>query len=338
MYEEDREIKEIAEEFKDEFNGKKVLVSGAAGFLGSWLVDVLLQAGAEVYGVDNFASGLKRNIENALKNRNFHFYEADVSSTLPDEILREDLDFVFHLASRASPFEFEHYPLEIIDSNTTGTRRMLEIARKSNARFLFTSTSEIYGQPNVVPTPETYWGYVNTIGPRSCYDESKRLGETITMAYHRQYDLDVRIVRIFNTYGPRMRADGIYGRVVPRFVTQALTGKPITVFGDGKQTRSFCYVTDQIRGILKLMLSNRAKGHVVNIGNPDEITILSLAKIVKELTGSDSRIEFHPLPPDDPPRRCPDVTKAKDLLGWEPRVKLKVGLKRTIEWFRGVAE
>jgi len=338
MYDEGREIKEIAEEFRKEFEGKTVLVSGAAGFLGSWLSDVLLEAGAEVCGIDNFASGLRRNIERALERENFHFYEGDVSKKLLEEVLKERYDFVFHLASRASPFEFEHYPLEIIDSNTIGTRNMLEIAKKSDARFLFTSTSEIYGQPKVVPTPENYWGYVNPIGIRSCYDESKRLGETITMAYHRQYDLDVRIVRIFNTYGPRMRADGIYGRVVPRFVAQALKGEPITVFGDGKQTRSFCYVTDQIRGILKLMLSERVKGEVVNIGNPDEITILHLAEVVKELTGSDSKIEFHPLPPDDPPRRCPDITKAKKLLDWEPLVGLREGLEKTIEWFKGVLE
>ena len=336
MYDETKEIAELAREFRKEFEGKKVLVSGAAGFLGSWLSDVLLEAGAEVYGIDNFASGLRRNIEKALKNENFHFYEADVSKELPEEVLREDFDFVFHLASRASPFEFEHYPLEIIESNTIGTRNMLEIARRNEARFLFTSTSEVYGQPKVVPTPETYWGYVNPIGIRSCYDESKRLGETITMAYHRQYGLDTRIVRIFNTYGPRMRADGIYGRVVPRFVTQALTGKPITVFGEGKQTRSFCYVTDQIRGILKLALSERASGEVVNIGNPDEITIIGLAHLVKELTASQSPIEFHPLPPDDPPRRCPDITKARNLLNWEPRVGLREGLEKTIEWFRGV--
>ncbi len=338
MYDEDREVKKIVEEFRKEFDGKTVLVSGAAGFLGSWLSDVLLEAGAEVYGIDNFASGLRRNIERALERENFHFYEADVSKELPQEIIKKDLDFVFHLASRASPFEFEHYPLEIIDSNTIGTRNMLEIAKKSDARFLFTSTSEVYGQPKVVPTPETYWGYVNPIGIRSCYDESKRLGETITMAYHRQFDLDVRIVRIFNTYGPRMRADGIYGRVVPRFVVQALKGKPITVFGDGKQTRSFCYVTDQIRGILKLMLSERARGEVVNVGNPKEITIIHLAHLVKELTDSQSPIEFHPLPPDDPPRRCPDITKARELLDWKPEVGLKEGLKRTIEWFRGVIQ
>lgn len=338
MYDESREIKEIAKEFKQEFKDKTVLVSGAAGFLGSWLSEALLEAGAEVYGIDNFASGLRGNIETALKRKNFHFYEADVSKKLPEEVLKQSYDFVFHLASRASPFEFEHYPLEIIDSNTIGTRNMLEIAKKSDARFLFTSTSEIYGQPKVVPTPENYWGYVNPIGIRSCYDESKRLGETITMAYYRQYNLNVRIVRIFNTYGPRMRADGIYGRVVPRFIVQALKGEPITVFGNGKQTRSFCYVTDQIRGILKLMLSERAKGEVVNIGNPEEITIIHLAEVIKELTGSDSPIEFHPLPPDDPPRRCPDITKARKLLGWEPLIGLRDGLKKTIEWFKGVLE
>lgn len=329
------DVKAIIKELKEseEFFGKNVLVTGGAGFLGSWLCDVLIELGAKVYCVDNFASGRWENVSHLEEKENFTFIRHDVSKPLE---IREKLDYIFHFASRASPFEFEHYPLEIIDSNTLGTRNMLELARKNNASFIFASTSEIYGQPKVVPTPETYWGYVNPIGVRSCYDEAKRLGETITMAYYRQFGVDVRIVRIFNTYGPRMRADGIYGRVVPRFVTQALTGKSITVFGDGSQTRSFCYVTDLIAGILKLATAENAKGEVVNLGNPHEITILELAKLVKKLTGSESPIEFHPLPPDDPPRRCPDISKARRLLGWEPKVGLEEGLKKTIDWFKGV--
>ncbi|WP_232460971.1 UDP-glucuronic acid decarboxylase family protein [Thermococcus radiotolerans] len=326
------DVKEITRETKDaEFGGKTVLVTGSAGFLGSWLCEALIEKGATVYCVDNFASGLWENISHLEGNENFMFIEHDVSKLLT---INEKIDFIFHFASRASPFEFEHYPLEIIDSNTLGTRNMLELARRYNARFVFASTSEIYGQPKVVPTPERYWGYVNPIGIRSCYDESKRLGEAVTMAYYRQYGVDTKIVRIFNTYGPRMRADGIYGRVVPRFITQALAGKPITVFGEGDQTRSFCYVTDLITGVIKLAIAENAKGEVVNMGNPREITILELAHIIKRLTNSDSPIEFHPLPPDDPQRRCPDITKAKKLLGWEPKVKLEDGLKRTIEWFR----
>ena len=328
------DVKEVIKALDDvSFNDKVVLITGGAGFLGSWICDVLIELGAKVYCIDNFASGMWENIAHLEGNENFIFIKHDVSK--PFEI-KEKLDYVFHFASRASPFEFEHYPLEIIDSNTLGTRNMLELARRDNARFIFASTSEIYGQPKVVPTPETYWGYVNPIGVRSCYDESKRLGETITMAYHRQFGVDVKIVRIFNTYGPRMRADGIYGRVVPRFITQALTGKPITVFGDGSQTRSFCYVTDLITGVIKLATAENAEGGVVNMGNPHEITILELANIIKRLTNSDSPIEFHPLPPDDPPRRCPDISKAQKLLGWMPKIKLKKGLKKTIEWFGGV--
>lgn len=315
-----------------DFEGKIALVTGGAGFLGSWLCDVLIELGARVYCVDNFASGRWENISHLASEENFVFIEHDVSKPLE---IKEKLDYIFHFASRASPFEFEHYPLEIIDANTLGTRNMLELAKKNNAKFIFASTSEIYGQPDVVPTPETYWGYVNPIGIRSCYDESKRLGETITMAYHRQYGVDVRIVRIFNTYGPRMRADGVYGRVVPRFISQALNEEPITVFGDGSQTRSFCYVTDLITGVLKFAVLENGNGEVVNLGNPREVSILELAHIIKKLTNSDSPIEFHPLPPDDPPRRCPDISKAQKLLNWKPKVELEEGLKKTIKWFKG---
>jgi UDP-glucuronate decarboxylase len=241
---------------------------------------------------------------------------------------------VMHLASRASPFEFEKYPIQILKANTLGIWVALGIAKQHNAKFLYTSTSEIYGDAKEFPTAEEYRGNVNPIGPRSCYDEAKRCGESYVIAYKMQHGLDTRIARIFNTYGPRMRAEGVYGRVVPRFIEQALNNKPFTIFGDGSQTRSFCYVTDQIEGLLELAFSKEAKGEVVNIGGDDEITILELAKLVRELTNSSSEIELHPLPKDDPTRRKPDITKAKMLLNWNPKIKLGEGLKRMIEWFK----
>jgi len=313
------------------FEDQTVLITGGAGFLGSWICDVLIRQNAKVICLDNLASGLESNISHLLNKENFKFVRHDISQPI---YLDEKTDFVMHLASRASPLEFDKYPIEIIRANTHGTMISLEVARKNNARFLFTSTSEVYGNPEVVPTPETYNGNVNPIGIRGCYDESKRCGEALCMAYLRQYGVDVRIARVFNTYGPRMRADGEYGRAVPRFIKQALHGDPITIFGDGKQTRSFCYVTDQVEGLLRLLWFDDAKGEVVNIGNPNEITILELAEIVKKITGSESPIEFYPLPPDDPKRRCPDISKAKKLLNWEPKVELEEGLKRTVEWFK----
>ena len=247
----------------------------------------------------------------------------------------EQIEVVMHLASRASPFEFETYPIQILKANTLGIWVALGIAKKHDARFLYTSTSEIYGCAEEIPTTEEYRGNVNPIGPRSCYDEAKRCGESYVMAYKMQHDLDTRIARIFNTYGPRMRAEGVYGRVIPRFIEQALSNKPITIFGDGSQTRSFCYVTDQVEGLLKLAFSERAKGEVVNIGSEKEMTVLELAKLVNTLTNSSSETEFHPLPKDDPVRRKPDISKAKEILGcWVPKVTIEEGLKRTIRWFR----
>jgi len=313
------------------FEGQCVLITGGAGFLGSWMCDVLVSQGAEVICIDNLASGLKSNIAHLLDLGNFRFIEHDISEPIAIE---EKLDLVVHMASRASPFEFEHYPIEILKANTIGLMNSLEVAKKNQARLLYTSTSETYGNPLVVPTPESYYGNVNAIGPRGCYDEAKRCGEAYVTAYKNQYGLDTRIARIFNTYGPRMRFDGIYGRAIPRFIDQALQGRPITVFGDGSQTRSFTYLTDQIEGLLKLASKEEAKGSVVNIGNDLETTVLEMAKKVLEITGSRSEITFHQLPKDDPLRRKPIITRAREILGWEPKVPLEVGLARTIEWYK----
>lgn len=312
--------------------GERVLVTGGAGFLGSWVCEALLQLGKRVVCVDNLASGLESNIAH-LKGE-FRFVKSDVSEPLE---LEDGFDLVLHMASRASPFEFEKYPIEILRANTFGIVNALEAARVSGARFLYTSTSEVYGDPDpkFVPTPESYNGNVSTTGPRGCYDEGKRAGEAYVMAYHRQYYLDTRMVRIFNTYGPRMRADDIYGRVVPRFISQALHGEEITVFGDGTQTRSFTYVTDQLEGILRALAVDGIGGDVFNIGNENETTVLELAELVKRLTGSRSDIVFRPLPKDDPRRRCPDVSKAKRVLHWSPRTGLEEGLRKTIEGFKG---
>ena len=329
-----KDVKEIIKNLGDiSFEDKTVLVTGGAGFLGSWICDVLVEQKAKVICVDNLSSGLERNISHLLNCDNFKFMKYDVS--YPLKLDEKKIDVVMHLASRASPLEFEKYPIEIIKANTLGTMNMLELARKYNARFLFASTSEVYGDAKVIPTLETYTGDVNPVGIRSCYDKSKRCGEALCMAYLRQYDLNVRIARIFNTYGPRIRADGVYGRVIPRFITQALNNEPTTIFGDGNQTRSFCYVTDQIEGLLRLAWFDKCKGEIVNIGNPDEITILELAQIIKEITNSNSEIKFCSPMPDDPRRRCPDISKAKKLLNWMPKVDLEDGLRRTVKWFMG---
>ncbi|MDI6886819.1 MAG: GDP-mannose 4,6-dehydratase, partial [archaeon] len=280
---------------------------------------------ANVICVDNFSSGLEENVSHLLGKKNFKFVEHDITQPI---FFDEPIDIVMHFASRASPLEFEKFPIQILKANTLGIWVALGIAKKHNARFLYTSTSEIYGDAKEIPTTEEYRGNVNPIGPRSCYDEAKRCGESYVIAYKMEHGLDVRIARIFNTYGPRMRAEGVYGRVIPRFIEQALSNKPITIFGDGTQTRSFCYVTDQVEGLLKLAFSEGAKGEVVNIGSDKEITILKLAKLMKELINSSSEIVFKELPKDDPPRRKPDITKAKKLLDWKPKVSLEEGLKR----------
>jgi len=314
---------------KISFEDQTVLVTGGAGFLGSWICDVLIAQNARVICLDNLASGREQNIENLKENENFSFLLHDISQPV---IFDKKIDVILHMASRASPLEFEQFPIQIIKANTLGTWIALGIAKKNKARLLFTSTSEIYGESQIIPTPETYHGNVNTLGIRGCYDEAKRAGEAICMAYMRQHGVDVRSVRIFNTYGPRMRADGYYGRVVPRFIMQALCNEPITIFGDGSQTRSFCYVTDQIEGLLRFVAKDGLKGEVINIGNPIELSVMDLALLIKKITGSKSGLEYFPLPQDDPHRRCPVITKAHDLLDWSPKVDLETGLKKTVHY------
>lgn len=293
------------------------------------MCDRLLAGSHSVVGLDNFLTGSRRNIEHLAGHERFRFIQHDV--TLPIEI-EGAVDGVLHMASPASPKDYLEYPIETLDVGSLGTRRMLDLAHRHGARFLLTSTSESYGDPMVHPQVETYWGNVNPVGPRSCYDESKRFAEALTMAYHRKHGVRTNIARIFNTYGPRMKLND--GRVVPAFVDQALTNGAITVFGDGSQTRSFCYVSDLVDGLFRLMQSNER--YPVNLGNPREMKISEFADQILRLTGATSAVEFRPLPEDDPKQRRPDITKAKTLLGWEPRVPLEEGLQRTVEYFRAV--
>ncbi len=304
------------------------VITGAAGFLGSHLSDLLLSKGHRVVGIDNLVTGSVSNIEHLAGNQNFRFIHQDVTEFL---FLDGPVNYVWHFASPASPVDYALLPIQTLKVGSLGTHKALGLAKEKGARFLLTSTSEIYGDPLVHPQREDYWGNVNTIGPRGCYDEAKRFAEAITMAYHRQHQLETRIVRIFNTYGPRMRLKD--GRVVPAFVSQALRGEPLTVFGDGKQTRSFCYCSDLIEGIYRLMMSEDPLP--VNIGNPREMTMLEFAREIIAATGSKSKIVFKPLPVDDPKQRKPDITRARKLLKWEPKVELADGLSRTIEFFRG---
>jgi dTDP-glucose 4,6-dehydratase len=303
-------------------------VTGGAGFIGSHLCEYLLSRGERVVAIDNLGSGDKANLSGLTKNEGFTFIKHDVRKPLK---IKGELDFVYNLASRASPADFDRFPVEIMMTNSLGAYNVINMALDKKARFLMASTSESYGDPDVSPQQETYWGHVNPIGPRSCYDESKRFSEALTMTFIRHHGLDGRIIRIFNTYGPRMRLND--GRVVPNFITQALAGKPLTVYGDGSQTRSFCYVSDLVRGIYSMMHAD-VKGEVVNLGNPDEMTVLELARKVKAMTGSASVIAFKPLPENDPLQRRPDISKAEALLGWVPEVGLEEGLKGTIEWFK----
>jgi nucleoside-diphosphate-sugar epimerase len=311
------------------------LVTGGAGFIGSNLCAALLDRDLSVICVDNLTTGSKRNIATLLSDQRFTFLAHDVSSPShgPLEDLRVDL--IFHLASPASVSDYLSLPLETLRVNSLGTLNMLELARKWDARFLFTSTSEVYGDPHVHPQPESYWGNVNPNGPRACYDESKRFGEATTIEYWRSYGLDARLVRIFNTYGPHSRPDD--GRIVPNFIMQALQNEPITIYGDGSQTRSFCYVSDMVSGIMAAMFTPGTAGEVLNLGNPDEYTVLQFAQIIARQIGSEAGIVYLPLPEDDPTRRRPDITKAKAMLGWEPIVDLLTGVERTTEWFREIA-
>jgi UDP-glucuronate decarboxylase len=314
---------------KDAFEGKRVLVTGGAGFIGSWISDVLIDLGSEVLAVDDFSTGREQNIDHLAKSSKFELVKCDACSFQS----RKKFDLIFHLAGHASPEEYQAHPIETLHASSFGSANMAELARKNDAALLFASTSEVYGDAEIVPTPESYWGKVNPIGPRSCYDEGKRFAEALLMAYCRQYGLEVRIPRIFNSYGPRLREDGLYGRAMSRFITQALSNSPLTVYGDGRQTRSFCYITDTVAGLLLLAGNSQAKGETVNIGNSQEITILELAKKIKQITKCKSNLEFHPLPKDDPKRRCPDVGKLSKLTGWTPAVSFDNGLRRTINWF-----
>lgn len=305
----------------------RFLISGAAGFIGSHICDRLLADGHTVVAIDNLITGFKTNIEHLSGHPRFEFLEADVTQPIQ---ISGAIDGVLHLASLASPKHYYAHPIETLESGSSGTRNMLEIARANGARFLLTSTSECYGDPEVHPQVETYWGNVNPVGPRSCYDESKRYAEAITMAYHRHFGVRTSIARIFNTYGPRMALDD--GRVVPAFIDQALRGQPLTVYGDGSQTRSFCYVGDMVDGLIRLLFSDER--YPVNLGNPVEMTILQFAEYVREAVNPKLAIRFEPLPQDDPRRRRPDISKAKRVLDWEPVVDLREGLKETIQYFR----
>jgi dTDP-glucose 4,6-dehydratase len=303
------------------------VVTGAAGFLGSHLTDLLIARGHKVIGIDNFVTGSVENIVHLGGSPNFKFIQQDVTEFI---FLHEKVDYVWHFASPASPIDYLELPIQTLKVGSLGTHKALGLAKANGAKFLIASTSEIYGDPLVHPQKEEYWGNVNTIGPRGCYDESKRFAEALTMAYHREHGIDTKIVRIFNTYGPRMRLND--GRVVPAFVSQALEGKPLTVFGMGQQTRSFCYCSDLIEGIYRLMMSDT--NDPVNIGNPRELTILEFAERIIRIIGSQSKIIYKPLPQDDPKQRQPDITRARTLLKWEPAVELEEGLKTTIEYFK----
>ncbi|HJZ63153.1 MAG TPA: UDP-glucuronic acid decarboxylase family protein [Candidatus Acidoferrum sp.] len=305
----------------------RAVVTGAAGFLGSHLCDRLLAEGWEVLGLDNMITGAPENLRHLQNNSKFKLLQADVSDALR---IDGGVDYVLHFASPASPPDYLKHPIETMRVGSAGTLNALELAREKRAKFFLSSTSECYGDPEVSPQPEAYWGNVNPVGPRSVYDEAKRFSEALTMGFYRHYGLDTHIVRIFNTYGPRMRLND--GRALPNFVYQALSGRPITIYGDGKQTRSFCYVSDLIEGIYRLMLSDE---HLpVNIGNPAEITILEFAERVCSHFSNAPALVFEPLPQDDPKRRCPDISKAKRLLNWEPKVNLEEGLRLTVAYFK----
>lgn len=309
----------------------RILVTGAAGFLGSHLAERLLDDGHAVVGLDNFVTGSRANVDRLRGRDGFSFVEHDISEPLEVE---GPLEGIFHFASPASPVDYLEIPIQTLKVGSLGTHNCLGIAKVKGARFLLASTSEVYGDPQVHPQPESYWGHVNPVGPRGCYDEAKRFAEALTMAYHRHHGLDTRIVRIFNTYGPRMRPGD--GRVVSNFIVQGLRGEPLTVYGDGSQTRSFCFVDDEVDGIVRLFHSDETQP--INVGNPGEFTIRELADIVVEETGGRSTVTERPLPTDDPKVRRPDITLARERLGWEPKVSLREGLRRTIPWFRDQVE
>jgi dTDP-glucose 4,6-dehydratase len=305
------------------------VVSGGAGFIGSHLCEALLGAGMSVLALDNLLTGSAVNVQGLLTRPDFEFRKANVNENV---VVDGDVRYVLHFASPASPPQYDANPIHTLKVGTLGTMNMLGLARAKGATFLLASTSEVYGDPLVHPQPETYWGNVNPIGPRGCYDEAKRCAEAFAMAYHKAHGVDTRIVRIFNTHGPRMQV--LDGRAVPNFMAQAIRGEPLTVYGDGSQTRSLCYVSDLVRGVLGVL--ERADELPVNLGNPEEVTVLKLAQTIVRLAGSDSKIEFRDLPVDDPKQRRPDISRARSILGWEPKVALEDGLGRTLEYFRSV--
>jgi dTDP-glucose 4,6-dehydratase len=309
----------------------RILITGAAGFLGSHLCDRFLAEGHEVVGMDNFITGSPDNIAHLFGREDFHFIEQDVTEFI---YVEGAVDGILHFASPASPVDYLELPIPTLKVGSLGTHKALGLAKAKGARFLLASTSEVYGDPQVHPQPESYWGHVNPVGPRGVYDEAKRFAEAMTMAYHRYHGVETRIVRIFNTYGPRMRPSD--GRVVSNFIVQALRGDPLSIYGEGSQTRSFTFADDLIEGIFRLFFSDRAEP--TNIGNPNEFTIRELAELVLEMTESSSELEFHPLPADDPKVRQPDITTARAVLGWEPRIPLREGLSRTIPYFRTLVE
>lgn len=308
---------------------KKVLVTGGAGFIGSHLCDSLIGKGFKVICVDNLITGSEKNIEQLKDNPNFEFRKLDI---VENKIETQGLDYIFHLASPASPVDYQNHPEETALANSVGTIKTLELARKNKARFFLASSSEVYGDPWEHPQKETYWGNCNSFGPRSCYDESKRFAETMTYIYLHKYGIDARVMRIFNTYGPRMQKDD--GRVISNFINAAISNKPLEIYGEGNQTRSFCFVSDMVEGIYRTMFSEGTKGEVFNLGNPDEYKVIDLAQKIITMTNSRSQIVYKPALPDDPQQRCPDITKAKDILGWEPKVLLEEGLKLTIDYYK----
>ncbi len=310
---------------------KRVLITGAAGFLGSHLCDKFIAEDFHVIGMDNLITGDLKNIAHLFKLEAFEFYHHDVTKFVH---VPEKVDYILHFASPASPIDYLKIPIQTLKVGSLGTHNLLGLAREKNARILIASTSEVYGDPQVHPQTEEYFGNVNTIGPRGVYDEAKRFQESITMAYHRFHGLETRIARIFNTYGPRMRLND--GRVIPAFIGQSLRGEDLTVFGDGMQTRSFCYVDDEVEGLYRLLLSDYPLP--VNIGNPEEITILDFANEIIKLTGTEQKIVFKPLPQDDPMQREPDISKAREILGWEPKVSREDGMKKTFEYFKNLSK
>lgn len=306
---------------------KSALVCGAAGFIGSHLVDFLLAKNYRVLGIDNFVTGRKKNLEHLKANKNFELLEWDITNA---PAITNKVDEIYNLASPASPIDFTKRPVFILHTAAMGQTHMLDLAKNMNARILFASTSEVYGDPLQHPQKESYWGNVNPIGIRGCYDEAKRFGEAVTMAYHRMYNVETRIARIFNTYGSRMRPED--GRVIPNFFSQAICKQPLTIYGDGKQTRSLCYVSDLVAGLYALMQSSSTEP--TNIGNPHEMTILELADTVNKIAGNTTPHKYMPLPPDDPKQRCPSIEKAKSTLGWSPKVNLEEGLRHTLKYFQ----